>query len=181
MKIIIFFSYFWTWSSNVLPCAYLSYSAFMAVFQVHRIRKFLGHPDLVVLLPLYGSESESCHQPVLRIRIRIMIWIDPQVFGPPESGSRSSSQRYGSGSFYHQAKLKRKTLIPAVLWLLFDFNLWKMMKNYVNIPSYAFEITPKFNKIDGNTEFICIRWVMVPTKSNKQKNLVIFFCRRLEG
>jgi hypothetical protein len=28
---------------------------------------------------------------------------DPHVFGPPGSGS--ISQRYGSGSFYHQAKI----------------------------------------------------------------------------
>ena len=34
---------------------------------------------------------------------------DPRVFGPPGSGS--ISQRYGSGSrsFYHQAKIVRKT------------------------------------------------------------------------
>jgi hypothetical protein len=34
---------------------------------------------------------------------------DPHVFGP--SGSGSTSQRYGSGSFYHYAKIVRKTLI----------------------------------------------------------------------
>jgi hypothetical protein len=46
---------------------------------------------------------------------------DPQVFGPPGSGS--ISQRYGSGfgsssgsgSFYHHAKIVRKTLIPTIL------------------------------------------------------------------
>jgi hypothetical protein len=42
---------------------------------------------------------------------------DPHVFRPPRSGS--TSQRYGSGSgsgsFYHQAKIVRKTLIPTVL------------------------------------------------------------------
>jgi hypothetical protein len=38
---------------------------------------------------------------------------DPHVFGPPGSGS--ISQRYGSGSLYHQAKMVRKTLIPTVL------------------------------------------------------------------
>ncbi len=51
---------------------------------------------------------------------------DPSVFGPPGSGSWSGpgsiSQRYGSGSFYHQAKIVRKTLIPTVLWL-FDIYL----------------------------------------------------------
>jgi hypothetical protein len=44
---------------------------------------------------------------------------DPHVFGPPGSGSGSISQRYGSrsgsGPFYHQAKIVRKTLIPFVL------------------------------------------------------------------
>jgi hypothetical protein len=37
---------------------------------------------------------------------------DPYVFGPPGSGS--VSQRSGSGSFYHQAKIVRNTLIPTV-------------------------------------------------------------------
>ena len=42
---------------------------------------------------------------------------DPRVFGPPGSGSGSTSQRYGSGSgsFYHHAKIVRKTLIPPIL------------------------------------------------------------------
>ncbi len=46
---------------------------------------------------------------------------DPYDFGPPGFGFGSASQRYGSGPFYHQAKIVRKTLIPTVLWLLFDF------------------------------------------------------------
>jgi hypothetical protein len=39
---------------------------------------------------------------------------DPYVFGPPGSGS--ISQMYGSesGSFYHQAKIVIKPLIPTV-------------------------------------------------------------------
>jgi hypothetical protein len=37
---------------------------------------------------------------------------DPYVFGPPESGS--VCQRYGSESFYHQAKIASKILIPTV-------------------------------------------------------------------
>jgi hypothetical protein len=36
---------------------------------------------------------------------------DPHVFGPPGSGS--TNQRYGS--FYHHAKIVRKTLIPTIL------------------------------------------------------------------
>ncbi len=46
---------------------------------------------------------------------------NPYVFGPP-----------GSGSFHHQPKIVRKTLIPTVLWPLFDF---LSLKNYVNVPS----------------------------------------------
>ncbi len=48
------------------------------------------------------------------------------------SGSGSRSQRHGSGSFFHQAKIKRKTLIPSVCLLLFDF---LFLKNDVNVPS----------------------------------------------
>ncbi len=39
---------------------------------------------------------------------------DPFEIGPPGSGSGSINQRCGSGSFYHQAKIVRKTLIPTV-------------------------------------------------------------------
>ncbi len=62
---------------------------------------------------------------------------DPYVFRSPRS--ISVSQRYesgtGSGSFHHQEKIvrmERKTLIPTVLWLLYDF---LSLKNYVNVPS----------------------------------------------
>jgi hypothetical protein len=43
--------------------------------------------------------------------------LDPHVFGPPGSGSISQRNRSGSGSgsFYHQAKIGRKTLIPTIL------------------------------------------------------------------
>jgi hypothetical protein len=53
---------------------------------------------------------------------------DPHVFGPPGSGS--TSQRYGSGSFYHHAKIVRKTLIPTIFLLFFDF---LSLKNDVNV------------------------------------------------
>jgi hypothetical protein len=58
---------------------------------------------------------------------------DRYGFGSPGSGSRSISQRNGSGSgfFYHQAKMVRKTLIPTALRLLFDF---LSSKNDVNVP-----------------------------------------------
>jgi hypothetical protein len=56
--------------------------------------------------------------------------LDLYVLGPPGSGS--ISQSYGSGSFSHKAKKVRKTLIPTVLLLLFEF---LSLKNYVNVPS----------------------------------------------
>jgi hypothetical protein len=49
---------------------------------------------------------------------------DPYVFGPPG---------YGSGPDpYHQAKIVRKTLIPTVFLIRFDF---LSLKNDVNVPS----------------------------------------------
>ncbi len=48
---------------------------------------------------------------------------DPYVFGPPGSGS--TRQRYGFGSFYHQAKTSKKTLwflLFCDFFLLFIFD-----------------------------------------------------------
>ncbi len=47
-------------------------------------------------------------------------------YGPPGIGSGSISQRYGSGSFYHPAKIVRKTLIPLFcdFFLPFNFEKW---------------------------------------------------------
>ncbi len=53
---------------------------------------------------------------------------DPYVFGPTGFGSGSVSQRYGSVSFYPQAKILRKTLNK-----LFFMTLSK--KFFVNVPS----------------------------------------------
>ena len=46
------------------------------------------------------------------------------------AGSISQRNGSGSGSFYHQAKIVGKTLIPIVWWLLFDF---LSLKNNVNV------------------------------------------------
>jgi hypothetical protein len=50
---------------------------------------------------------------------------DSHVFGPP--GSESTSQRYGSGSgfFYHQAKIVRKTLIPYCFVISFELLIFE--------------------------------------------------------
>jgi hypothetical protein len=76
---------------------------------------------------------------------------DPYVFRPPRSGSGSISQRYGSrsGSFYHQAKIVRKTLIPTALWLLFNF---LSLKNDVNVPSKNKSAEKLFSK---NYRVVC--------------------------
>jgi hypothetical protein len=73
-------------------------------------------------------------KPVLRIRIH--------VFGPPGS----ISQRHGSGSFYHRAKIVRNTLIPTVLWI-FIFEKW------CNVPSKSNE---QKNSLKNN--FLLTSW-----------------------
>ncbi len=55
---------------------------------------------------------------------------DPYIFWA--SRIRIHSTRYGSGSFHHQAKIVRKTLIPSVLGLLYNFI---SLKNDVNVSS----------------------------------------------
>ncbi len=74
---------------------------------------------------------------------------DPHVIGPP--GSVSFSQWYGPGSgfwsFYHQAKIGGKTLIPIVLWLLLDF---LFLKNDVNVPSKSTFLKLVFGGLNVN-------------------------------
>jgi hypothetical protein len=65
---------------------------------------------------------------------------DPHVFGPPGSGSTSqrngsgsgSCSGSGSGSFYHHAKIVRKTFDSYYFVSLFDF---LSLKNDVNVAS----------------------------------------------
>ncbi len=86
-------------------------------------RPLLGDEAMVNMVPTSVADPDPNPDPS-----------DPYVFGPPGSWSGSISQRYGSesGSFYHQAKVVRKILIPTALWLLFDF---LSLKNDVNVPS----------------------------------------------
>ncbi len=53
-------------------------------------------------------------------------------FWSPRPGS---SQKYGSGSFHHQAKIVRKYLNSNVVWLLYNFLSFLSLKNYINVPS----------------------------------------------
>ncbi len=66
--------------------------------------------------------------------------IKGSVFVPPGSGSGSISTRHGtesgSGSFYNQAKLARKPLIPTSLWLF-------IFANDVNVASKSDKVILK--------------------------------------
>ncbi len=106
------------------------------------IRDSYAGPQELVRDSYAGPQRDSCTGPQVLIRDSPAGTSvadpnpdpsDSHVFGLPGSGSGSSSQRYGSGagSFYHQAKIVRKTLIPTVLWLLFDF---LSLKNDLNVP-----------------------------------------------
>jgi hypothetical protein len=75
---------------------------------------------------------------------------DPNIFGPPGSRSGSISQSHGtgagsgSGSFYHQAKIVRKPLIPTILLLFHDF---LSLKKDVNVPSKSNKQKNSFFKL----------------------------------
>jgi hypothetical protein len=66
---------------------------------------------------------------------------DPHVFGPPGSRFGSTSQRYGSGSgscsgsgsFYHHAKIVRKTFLDSYYFVTLFYFL--SLKNDVNVAS----------------------------------------------
>jgi hypothetical protein len=67
-------------------------------------------------IPDPGSRGQKAPNPGSRIRNTVIISVpDPHVFGPPGTGTISQRYESGSGSFYHQAKIVRKTLIPTVL------------------------------------------------------------------
>jgi hypothetical protein len=81
----------------------------------------------VRLNELTGGESLRANLALVknnaRVGAQVASVVEPDIFWPP--GSESISQRwynsgYGSRSFYHQAKLVKKILIPTVLLLLYD-------------------------------------------------------------
>jgi hypothetical protein len=74
-----------------------------------------------------SKQHSQFPHPVLRILIhRIhMFWGLGSEYG-------SFSQKYRSGSFYHQAKIVRKTMTPTVLLLFYDF---LSVKNENDVPS----------------------------------------------
>jgi hypothetical protein len=100
-----------------------------------------------------------CNFPSLLSRKRVLFQC--YVFGPRGSGSVSQtfgsgsvSQRFGSGSrsFYHQEKIVKKTLIPTVLWLLYDL---LSLRNDVNLPSKSNKQKTRKTKINYLTKDSC--------------------------
>ncbi len=83
---------------------------------------------------------------------------DPHVFGPPGSGS--TCQRYGSGScsgsgsFYHHAKIVRKTLIPTILRLFLTFYLCRTPHLITCTPQPP---SSKNKKVNKNIRVRCYR------------------------
>ncbi len=59
--------------------------------------------------------SSLYFSPVLRIRIRIRIHRIHMFLGLPDPDPLERYGSSGSGSFYHHAKIVRKTLIPTIL------------------------------------------------------------------
>ncbi len=99
----------------------------MSFTQFFRDRKLRN----VVEVPLWYLNTGT-QIPVFRIRIRIHKFLglpDPVLLDTVTIWIRI---RILLSSFYHQAKLVRKTFIPSFLWLFLDF---LSLKNDVNIPS----------------------------------------------
>ncbi len=125
-------------------CVLLTWSPVALCFQVLQIYILLF---LIYFLFCSWCDSARVHYCMEEISVPS----DPYVFGPPGSGS--ISQRYGSRSrsFYHQAKIARKTLIPTVWWLLFDF---LSLKNDVNVPAKS----NKQKKFKKKISFWLVSW-----------------------
>ncbi len=64
---------------------------------------------------------------------------DPHVFGPPGSGS--TSQRYGSGSvsgsFYHHAKIVRKTFSFSLASWRFPVDIWNKTLEFFCLHAFS--------------------------------------------
>ncbi len=79
---------------------------------------------LITLPPLWFKGSKYIRKLAIRT-------VGSVCFGPPGSGSYSKryASGFGPGSNHHLAKIVRKKLelISTVLWILYDFYLWRMM------------------------------------------------------
>ncbi len=82
------------------------------------------------------GEQEGAHAPDILEETQLNQCCGSRCFRASRIRSISTRYGYGSGSFYHQAKIVRKTLIPTVLLLFYDF---LSLKNNVNVSSKNLE------------------------------------------
>ncbi len=111
----------WVWNMDTrAACAARLVQQPGLQIRIHLIRTQIQHFRL-------NSDPDPIRRSLLGFRIRIRIRntsvvhpdLDLYVFGPPGSGC---------GSFYHQAKIVGKTLIPTVLSLLYFFMMFYLIK-----------------------------------------------------
>jgi hypothetical protein len=65
---------------------------------------------------IFSCKSTGTEWNIIKVVLHVRIW--SRMFFGMLDPDLSIGTRYGSGSFYHQAKILRKTLIAAVLSLL---------------------------------------------------------------
>ncbi len=117
------------------------------------------------------SQLQSIYDsPIMGMRMLTRV-ADPNVFGPPGSGSVSQRNESGTGAFYHQAKIVRKTLVPTVLWFLYDFI---SLKNDVNVPSKSKVIS----RTTFKKSFLLASWRSM-TKIAESWSISHTFCYRI--
>ncbi len=114
--------------------------------------------------------------PVLRIQIRNRI----RMFSSLGSASGSISHKYwsGSGSFHHQAKI-RKTLISTVLWHLYDF---LSLNYFVNVPVFRIRIRKLLGLQDPHQDDPLVRGadpriqirIRIHNKMSRIRNIALF-------
>ncbi len=105
-----------------------------------RFRDHEVSPRAALLVP-YQTLLQNPEIPIISVADPNPDPPNPHVFGPPGSGSTSqgygsgsgSCSGSGSGSFYHHAKIVRKTLLPTILGLLLTFYI--SLKKDVNVAS----------------------------------------------
>ncbi len=112
----------WFFRFWILYVSCQGYCVFYYVISYGRTYVFREWCYFIIFLLYWSLSGVSC------LVISVPDPPDPHVFWPPGSGS--ISQRYGSGSFHHHAKIVRKTLITSVLWPFLTFYLWKIMSRY---------------------------------------------------
>jgi hypothetical protein len=99
------------------------------------VLKYVILKVLVHTIPIYKRKNsplfrirydKALYKTILQINFCVGTSVpdqEPKYFGPPGSGS--VSQRYGTGSFHHQAKIVRKPFISTVLLLFYTYLIFE--------------------------------------------------------